>query len=47
MEEVGCTTVAAKGAAVVNPFTLEMGEIPYLRGNYLMMARKTTEIKNL
>jgi len=46
LDEVGCTTVAAKGAAVVNPFTLEMGEIPYLRGNYLMMARKTSETKN-
>ena len=32
-----CTTIGKTGAAISNPFTLEMVEIPYTKGNYLMM----------
>jgi len=41
LDEVNCQTFAKSGATVVNPFTMEMGEIPFTRANYLMMARKT------
>jgi ubiquinone biosynthesis O-methyltransferase len=40
LEEVGCQTIDKKGATILNPITREMGEIPYLRANYLMMAKK-------
>ena len=40
LDEVNCPTIAKAGATILNPITREMGEIPYLRANYLMMARK-------
>lgn len=35
---VDCATVDKTGATMLNPITREMGEIPYLRANYLMMS---------
>jgi len=40
LDEVNCPTIARTGATITNPITREMGEIPYLRANYLMMAKK-------
>ena len=40
LEEVGCTTKDKAGATILNPITREMGEIPYMRANYLMVAQK-------
>ena len=31
--------IEAKGVTVKNPLTLEMGEVDYLRANYMLMAR--------
>ena len=33
-------TIAKAGATVLNPFTLEMGEIQSTRANYMMMSKK-------
>jgi 2-polyprenyl-3-methyl-5-hydroxy-6-metoxy-1,4-benzoquinol methylase len=40
LSEVRCQTLAKTGATIVNPFTREMGEIPFTRANYLMMSKK-------
>jgi ubiquinone biosynthesis O-methyltransferase len=40
LDEVNAPTIARTGATITNPITREMGEIPYLRANYLMMAKK-------
>ena len=38
--DVNCNTLAKVGATITNPFTMEMGEIPFVRANYLMMSKK-------
>ena len=38
LSEVDCKTIEKQGATILNPITREMGEIPYLRANYLMMS---------
>lgn len=40
LEEASCTTIDKSGATIGNPLTREMIEIPWLRGNYLMMSKK-------
>jgi len=40
LDEVNCPTISKTGATMINPITREMGEIPFTRANYLMMARK-------
>jgi len=38
LAEVNCKTVEKTGATIINPITREMGEIPFLRANYLMIS---------
>lgn len=40
LNEVNCKTIAKTGATISNPFTMEMGEIPFTRANYLMLSKK-------
>ena len=40
LKEVDCETISKAGSTILNPITREMGEIPYLRANYLMMSKK-------
>ena len=39
LDEVGFKTFARSGVTITNPLTKEMGEIPCLRANYMMMAK--------
>ena len=41
LKEVNFSTISKTGATMVNPITREMGEIPYLRANYLMLSKKS------
>ena len=40
LKEVNCHVVAQTGATILNPITREMGEIPFMRANYLLMIKK-------
>jgi hypothetical protein len=40
LKDVNCFTLNKAGATIINPITREMGEIPFLRANYLMLSKK-------
>jgi len=40
LKEVNCEEVAKIFASILNPITREMGEIPCMRTNYLLMIKK-------
>ena len=40
LDNLNCQTLQKKGAFLKNPITMEMTEVPWLRSNYLMIAKK-------
>ncbi len=40
VQPYGFTQIAKSGVMINNPLTLEMGELPWLRSNYMLMFRR-------